>query len=316
MTVAWVIGSGGLLGSAVVRALVNDGTRLFTPAERFRWDQAQVLAEQLGIAVRCFAEQAEASGRWEIYWAAGVGTMGSAPSQLEGETIALSVLLAELRACRTLQARPGAIWLAGSAGAVYAGCGDEVVTEATQPVPTTPYAIEKLRQEELLARFTGTDGHIRALIARISTLYGPGHQMGKKQGLLTYIARAVVRRQPVNIYVPFDTIRDYIHADDAARAAVAALRADPKRPGVEVKIIASERPATVAEIVSTFRRVSRTKPRVVTSISRESGLYSRRIQFRSVTGGDQLRPKCRSLLLGIGELLAHERAAFARVVQS
>ena len=34
---AWVIGSGGLLGSALCRALRSTGTELFFPSERFCW---------------------------------------------------------------------------------------------------------------------------------------------------------------------------------------------------------------------------------------------------------------------------------------
>ena len=38
MTVAWVVGSGGLLGSALCRMLSRRDTTLFVPAERFRWE--------------------------------------------------------------------------------------------------------------------------------------------------------------------------------------------------------------------------------------------------------------------------------------
>ena len=78
MSVAWVVGSGGLVGSALCRALRRDATELFCPAERFRWGCEPDLAIQLAAAVDAFADRAAAAGRWELYWAAGVGTMGSA----------------------------------------------------------------------------------------------------------------------------------------------------------------------------------------------------------------------------------------------
>ena len=77
MTTAWVLGAGGLLGMALCRALRRNGTTLYSPNERFHWTNATQFAPQLETAVRAFAAIVSISERWEIYWAAGVGTMGS-----------------------------------------------------------------------------------------------------------------------------------------------------------------------------------------------------------------------------------------------
>ena len=55
MTVAWVLGSTGLLGSALCRALRCRETALFSPAERFRWGSEPELALQMAAAVGAFA---------------------------------------------------------------------------------------------------------------------------------------------------------------------------------------------------------------------------------------------------------------------
>ena len=91
MMIAWVVGSGGLLGSALVRVLLGNGTELFSPAERFRWDDEPELAPQLAVAVRGFAARVGVTDRWEIYWAAGMGTMSSSDVDLMLETRALSL---------------------------------------------------------------------------------------------------------------------------------------------------------------------------------------------------------------------------------
>ena len=209
-------------------------------------------------------------------------------------------------------AAPGAIAFASSAGAIYAGSSDEVVTENTPPTPTTAYAREKLRQEGLIHSFAGANSRISVLIARISTLYGPGQAAGRRQGLLAHIARSTLRNRPIQIYVPYDTIRDYIAADDAAVAMLAALRATSAKPRLVTKIIASERPTTIAEIISIFMRIARRAPRIVTSASRLSDLYSRRVQFRSIVLPECAKTPTRSLIVGISQLLAAERAAFVR----
>ena len=312
MTIAWVVGSGGLLGAALCRALHRNGNMLFSPAERFCWQGGPELASQMAAAVQAFASQVEATDRWAIYWAAGVGIMSSSEDALAPETRALALVLRLLDANPSLMATSGAIAFASSAGAIYAGSQDDIITENTSPTPTTAYAREKLRQEDLVSSFALANPRTTALLARISTVYGPGQAAGKQQGLLTHIARRILRNQPIQIFVPYDTIRDYITADDAAAAMVSALRVTSVKPGVFTKIIASEHPATIAEIISIFKRIARRPPRIVTSASRLSALYSRRVQFRSIALPECARPPTTSLPLGIAQLMMAERAAFVR----
>ena len=204
----------------------------------------------------------------------------------------------------------GTITLASSAGGIYAGSSDEVVTENSAPAPTTEYADEKIKQECLLRSFVRASDRVHALIARISTLYGAGQARGKPQGLLGYLARHVVRNQPVEIYVPYDTIRDYIDADDAAASIVASARASDRISGVTVKIISSETPATIAEILSIFKRISRRPPRIVRTANKLSAVYSRRVQFKSVVPPIRTRSLAKQLPVGIAQLMAAERLAF------
>jgi len=312
MTTAWVIGGGGLLGSALGRALRRDGATLFVPTMPFDWGNAPVLAKQMAAAVQAFAKQVGSAERWQIYWAAGVGVMSSADDALVPETQTLGRLLQLLAAEPQLMAMPGAIAFASSAGAIYAGAGDAIITEQTAPAPTTAYASQKLKQEELLAAFALAHPRLTVLNARISTVYGPGQAAGKQQGLLTHIARRILRNQPIQIYVPYDTIRDYIAVDDAADAMVGTLSLACQQPGVCTKIIASEKPTTIAEIISVFKRIARRAPLIVTSASRLSNLYARRVQFRSVVLTEGARPMATSLAVGIARLMVAERAAFVR----
>jgi UDP-glucose 4-epimerase len=310
MTIAWVVGSGGLLGSALCRALRRGGTELFSPARRFSWASEAELAPQIATAVQAFAARATAAGRWEIYWAAGVGTMSSTETALEAESQILAALLRAVESAPLLMTTHGALAFSSSAGAIYAGSPDCIITENTPPAPTTAYARAKLKQEDLVRSFAHANDNVSALLARLSTLYGPGQSLGKQQGLLTHIACCTLKNLPVQIYVPFDTIRDYIAADDAAAAMISALRAAAETPRVQTKIIASEQPVTIAEIIATFKRVARRSPRVITSASKLSGIYPRRVCFHSTVAqvnGCSL-PRT-SLLIGIAKVMATERAA-------
>jgi UDP-glucose 4-epimerase len=312
MRTAWVIGSGGLLGSALRACLAGQGDALYVHGASLRWNDREILAAQLEAAVTAFAAGIEPSDRWEIYWAAGIGTMASPAEALVPETEALEIFLRLLGANKRLACAPGAMVLASSAGAIYAGATDDIITEDTPVAPTTPYARAKLQQEALVGAFIDGHANVSALLGRISTLYGAGQGHGKKQGLLTHIARSLVRNKPIQIYVPFDTIRDYIHAADAAARLVFALRGlSPSRRQV-VKIIASENPTTIAEIISTFKRVARRAPLVVTSASRQAALYTRRIQFRSIESTQAPDLPDTSLVVGVAQLLKAELAHFVR----
>ncbi len=312
MTVAWVLGGTGLLGAALCRVLHADGSELFHPVQGFSWNNETELGQQLAAAVRAFAHRLSQAEGWEVHWAAGVGTMGSTAPELAPETRALTLLLELLRKEPRLMAAPGGVSFASSAGAIYAGSSDELITEQSSPAPTTPYAHEKLKQEQLVQAFVNASPGTKALLARISTLYGGGQAVHKKQGLLGHIARCILRQQPIQIYVPFDTIRDYIDADDAALAIVGTLRAAPQRPALVTRIIASECPATIAEIISIFKRQARRAPRIVRGAHKMSSVYTSRVQFRSTLVSSYARAPAKRLPVGIAQVMMAERMAYVR----
>jgi len=310
---AWVIGAGGLLGSALVRALGHSGAALHRVEERLAWGRNDLLAAQLDREVAAFARTAEKAQRWLLVWAAGVGSMSSDAAHLIIESQALDLLLARLRAEPALQAMPGCLVLASSAGAVYGQSRAECISEASEVAPGTSYASHKLQQEERFrAAIQGQPGW-SVLIARYSTLYGIGQSRDKAQGLISQMARRIVANEVVHIYVPLDTIRDYIFADDAADRTLAALRDLHSRPGeVVVKIIAAEQATSIAQLVGVFRRVSRRPVRLVTSVNSLSPLYLRCIRFRSDEPAGQPHMNCRSLHIGIHQVLEAERTAAFR----
>jgi len=312
MAIAWVVGSRGFLGSALHRALCGVETNLFIPIEYFCWDCETDLFIQLEKTVKEFAATVDHEKSWQIYWAAGVGTMNSSEEELLTESRALAKLLSLVDSEPRLTAKNGCIVFASSAGAIYAGSTDEIITESSVIAPTTVYAREKLKQENLVRTFARTNQKLTALLARISTLYGPGQATGKKQGLIALIARHIIRKQSIHIYVPLDTIRDYILVDDAATALVATLEAINGTPGVFIKIIASEKPTTIAEIISIYKRISRRNLNVVTSTSKLSSIYSRRIQLHSITCPISEQISRTSLTIGIAQVMAAERLVFMR----
>jgi UDP-glucose 4-epimerase len=120
-------------------------------------------------------------------------------------------------------------------------------------VPVGAYGQLKLDQERLATKLLASTCPV--VLARIANLYGPGQNLDKLQGLISRLAWCAARQEPANIFVPLDTIRDYIDSDDAARACLAALEnvVDP----VTVHVIASGRPVTVGQLIKLVSQVTR-----------------------------------------------------------
>lgn len=316
VTRVWVLGGGGLLGSALGRALAAGGGAASNLPGPASWDDAAAFTSWVRHAAGTFAQRLQAfppgeGERWAVLWAAGQGTMGSRAEEMERETALISSLLDALAATPELRRRRGSFVFSSTAGGIYAGSTDETITERSATKPTSHYAEHKLKQEQLVAAWARTMPEASVLVARISTLYGPGQSASKRQGLISHIARSLLRRQPVHIFVPLDTMRDYLYADDAAHDVVAALAALEGTPGVTTKIIAAERATTVAQIIGNFEQVVRRMPRIITSAHPLGAQYRHRMCFRSVIYPEARARDRTSLLVGIAAVMAQERLAFA-----
>ena len=311
MTVAWVIGGGGLIGTALRAVLEESGAHVFVPAGSLNWTELTTARAQLIAYFHAFERAVAEADRWEIYWAAGRGTMHSREVDMEPETALLAALCAAVAKSGVLGLRPGGVAFTSSAGAVYGGSDQPILTECSDVAPANAYARAKLKQENAAALALASLPACSVLLARVSTVYGPAQAAGKAQGLLSHIARCIVRNQPVHVYVPLDTIRDYIAVADAAREMTLQLRQlTPGQPAA-VRLIASERPTTISEIVGLFKHLSWRPPRLVTCAAPAAAAYKRRIQFRS-RFPPCLEARARtSLPVGISRLLADARAQLA-----
>lgn len=308
----WVLGAGGMLGGAVTRDLCRNVVEVYRYPEPFDWGNLQLVRVQFDRAISEFLTGLAVGDTWEIYWAAGVGSMGSSRLDLGGETTALEGFLATLTQRLLICGIPGVLGFASSAGALYSGSPDFEITELTPVMITNSYGEAKLAQEQLLEHFASRQNVATVLIARFSTLYGPGQAQGKRQGLLSHIARCALRHQPVEIFVPLDTSRDYLYIDDAASdfiASVQALQAGNER--FQVRIVAAERSVTISEIVATFNRLNKRRLRIVCCRNNLSVLYAPRVAYRSVSPLTADRVIRRHTLLeGAAALLRAERMAY------
>jgi UDP-glucose 4-epimerase len=311
---AWVVGRGGLLGRSLLRALpeVMPEMAHWTPpisAAHLRWAEPSAIGEQLDLAAAAFARALNSGGhhQWTILWAAGAGVVGTSAAQLAQETETLSRFLSAIDAAQ-LPARRGRLFVASSAGGVHGGAPALPITEDSAPSPISDYGRAKLAQEALVARWAGGRQRVNVLLGRISNLYGPGQKLDKAQGFISQLCRNALLGAPVRVYVPLDTIRDFLFADDCARAIGRALGLVGREPAgsVRVKIFASEQAVSLGHVLALFARFARRPIKVVSARLPGSALQPAGLKFRSVVL--PVPPAETGLLDGIARVWAGQAA--------
>lgn len=208
---AVVIGGMGFLGSAVVRALLSRGDEVVVVDPH----ASQALADQKfgPCAVRLAAvDMGERSaltaalrGADEVYHYGGrLGT-----SELDSDVLA------------AIEANVvGAVTVFESAIAA----GVPALFYPSKPnVWLNTYTITKVAAEEF-AQLFATSNAIRIPILRLFNAYGPGQAVGPVRKIIPSFTMEALRGQPLTVYGDGEQTVDMIHADDAARLAVALMR--------------------------------------------------------------------------------------------
>lgn len=267
----WIVGRGGLLGSAVSRAIRPKFAEVRVP-----WDNHDAAVEVLDSDLERFIEEA-GDDDWSVIWAAGSGVVGTTADKLAAETRIMSHLLTRLRDSRPTGR--GAFFLSSSAGGIYAGSVHPPFSESTAPKPLSPYGETKLAQEAMVQ--TTLAGRVPLVIGRFSNLAGPGQNMVKQQGLVSQMCRAAITRQSLNVFVPMETLRDYLYVDDAA-AMVRTLveKAVSHQPSAPVlRNISSQQPVSVCTVVRTVQQVAHRTVRIALGTSPSSSFHVRDLRL-------------------------------------
>ncbi|MBI2772111.1 MAG: NAD-dependent epimerase/dehydratase family protein [Burkholderiales bacterium] len=196
----------GLRGRARLLALTSSAHRVaelrgqgVTPL-RGNLDEPATLARLAGLATRVVHLAPPPGDRQQQWWR-------------DPRTVAL---LAVLR-----RRSPPASIVYGSTSGVYGDCAGERVAETRAVQPRTPRAQRRV-DAEVAVRHYGRSAHVRASILRIPGIYAPDREGGTPRERL--LKRTPVLRPEDDVYT------NHIHADDLARALLAALwRGGPQR---------------------------------------------------------------------------------------
>ena len=279
----WVIGRGGLLGSSVEKECLIS-SEVYCPPNNFNWRDTNLVSQDLNACSHNFFGNL-GNENWAIYWCAGRGTLASTIDQMKNENQIFESLLRSIEnTCPAGSRDRGVIFHASSAGSIYGGSQNPPFTERTVPKPLTPYGDAKLGQEYSLSEFSKRLG-IRVLVGRISNLYGARQDLEKNQGLISTICYSIIRRQPINLFVPLETSRNYIFVKDAAKTIVGhvnTLITLNESEKFKVKLIIAEENLTIGSILNIAKTVFRTKPLVIVSANKKGSTEPQNLVFKSV----------------------------------
>jgi nucleoside-diphosphate-sugar epimerase len=126
---------------------------------------------------------------------------------------------------------------------------DGPVSEKTPPDPTTPYGVTKVATE-MFARVYNTLYGTEIVSLRISEIYGPGNKMPQ---ILRDILKAVLAGRPFTMPAGGDHRFHFVHVEDIARAALAAV--DCPKPPAAVYNITGGGQWTLREAVAIIERL-------------------------------------------------------------
>jgi UDP-glucose 4-epimerase len=295
--ISWVLGRGGLLGGSVERQIARS-SRVWAPSKHFIWDDVSAFENEINQSIKQFMEFV-GTENWSILWCAGVGVVSSPSDVLNSEVHKIQYLLERLSECPSRFLRQGSLFYASSAGGVYAGSRFPPFTEQTDPIPVGDYGRQKLYCEKLFSDFTHSF-FTSSVIGRIANLYGPGQSRTKGQGLITTICRSTLLGKPIEIYVPLETVRNYIYIEDAASLVVGLMKHINNIDEVSTltKIIASDQNVSLSFLLAECARVFKKRPHIVLTQAHYSNLQP--IDLRMESNSKTTTDLCEFTSLAVG----------------
>lgn len=271
--ILWVIGSGGLFGSAVVRAAEAAGCEVFA-SKPLPWAHPTTTEHLLKSEAQRFIQQLPIGAQWAIVWAAGRATTAS------GETEASAEMATFQRSITTLHDQVagvphGRFLLASSAGGIYAGSSNPPFGFETPEAPLGVYG--RLKQDQEILTAETFSNSLNVVIARLANLYGAGQNLGKLQGLISKLALASITKETLTMFVPQDTLRDYIFVNDAALLALhwLSIADEPLR----ARVLASGNATSLGFIISAMKSIARRNIPIAFGLHPSASLHARDLRL-------------------------------------
>jgi UDP-glucose 4-epimerase len=243
----WILGQGGFLGTAIARSARKAGYSVFE-GHPIPWRTPGIRSETMVRVAEQFA-QLSSDQNPLIVWAAGAD--GVSPRQDEGEVESFRDFVHAISSIPSLSTAK--VVVCSSAGGVYSASPNPPFSVSSPISAANQYGANKIAIEAIAE--TELPSSMNVHIARITNLYGPWP--GPRQGLVNRMCTAAATRKALQIYVPLDTVRDYIYVDDAADLIL--LEAALASADHSLSLIGSGENSSVGEVIKAVTHVTHRK---------------------------------------------------------
>jgi len=146
--------------------------------------------------------------------------------------------------------RPVHILFPSSGGTVY-NDSEKAHVETEVVYGESPYGIQKIMFENYFRLLTKINNNITCNILRISNVYGLTLDKNRKQGFIDISLEKIKNNEPLEIWVPLDTARDYIHINDVCKYFEKLIE---YKNGFEIFNIASKKATTIKELLDKWEK--------------------------------------------------------------
>ena len=270
------------MGQAVAREL-ELWSNEWVPSAPIIWTTPEEFRSSITTAIDEFYVNLCNGELWTIYWCAGLGTVAAGPIIIDGEYERAKIFIECLKRRMGEAAPNGTIFYSSSAGGIYGASEDTLISEESNVAVSSSYGAMKFHVENLFRQWA-SDAHGRVAIGRISNLFGQGQNIQKQQGLISAACLALLKQQPLGIFVSLDTTRNYLYVADAAKIITHFTMKVMRMPvgSQELKIVCSPYNLSIAAVLYEIRKVFGRKPAVGFGNRLEMPTYTRNLSLMSI----------------------------------
>ena len=234
-----VVGETGLIGSAIKNINVSNTLDFFIN----EWT-----TENISNSLRNLKNEWEITRRpIDLVWAAGKSNNSSNQATLDSE---IGIVESFMKSLSNSGLELKSLSLISSAGSIFGGYDNELISNNTLPKPISLYGKSRLEIESKFTDYANVNT-IKLNIFRLTNVFGLKHTLKNNSGLIAHLINANLTRKELNIFAPLYVEQDYIDVDFVSQNLLNILKIS-KSSGrlINNYIFSRNQSNSIAEVIS------------------------------------------------------------------